>query len=147
MSKRFYSKHFSLAYVRCLNIERVLFQGIQFSISTQFSSIWPIDRILLEATTPVQSRPMINGNEGVLRIPQSSSISGSSPSNCLVSNLGHSLRSVLPLCREAVPVCIAVKSCRNQSLFALVYYLYFRLAESTIPLLINFHPYIDNNSK
>ena len=45
-----------------------------------------------------------NGNEGVLRIPQSSSIAGTSPSDCLVSYPGYSLAGVLPLCREAVGV-------------------------------------------
>ena len=40
--------------------------------------------------------------KGVLRIPQSSSITGTSPSDCFVSYLGHSLEvGVLPLCREA----------------------------------------------
>ena len=34
-----------------------LFQAIQFSISTQFSSIWPLDRTLSGATTPGQGRP------------------------------------------------------------------------------------------
>ena len=34
--------------------------------------------------------PEIDGNEGVLRIPQSSSITGTSPSICLVSYSGHS---------------------------------------------------------
>ena len=37
------------------------------------------------ATTPGQSGPGSDGNEGVLRIPQSSSIAGTSPSDCLVS--------------------------------------------------------------
>ena len=60
-------------------------QTIQFSISMQFSSIWPIDRVLSGATIPGQSGPGSNGNEGVLRIPQSSSITGTSPSDCLVS--------------------------------------------------------------
>ena len=37
--------------------------------------------------------------------PPSSSIAGTSPSDCLVSYPGHSLRGgVLPLCREAVGV-------------------------------------------
>ena len=64
-----------------------------------FSSIWPINRTLSGATTPGQS------NEGVLHIPQSSSISGTSSSGCLVSYLGHLLEAgVLPLCREAVYV-------------------------------------------
>ena len=65
----------------------VLFQTIQFSISTQFSmstrfsSIW-------------------------LRIPQSSSITGTSPSDCLVLYTGHSLGmgGGLPVCRGAVGV-------------------------------------------
>ena len=38
-----------------------------------------------------QSRPGSDGNEEVLRIPQSSSIAGTSPSDCLVSYLGHLL--------------------------------------------------------
>ena len=49
------------------------------------SSIWPIDKTLSGATTLGQSRPGSNGNERVLRIPQSSSITGATPSDCLVS--------------------------------------------------------------
>ena len=37
-----------------------------------------------------------NGNEGVLRIPQSSSITGTSPLDCLVSYPGHSLGGLTP---------------------------------------------------
>ena len=44
----------------------VLFQTIQFSMNTQFSSILPIDRTLSGATTPEQSEPQSDGNEGVL---------------------------------------------------------------------------------
>ena len=40
---------------------------------------------------PGQSGPGSNGNEGVLRIPQGPSITGTSPSDCLVSYPGHSL--------------------------------------------------------
>ena len=47
--------------------------------------------VLSGATTPGQSIPGSDGNEGVLRIPQSSSIAGTSPSDCLVSYPGHSL--------------------------------------------------------
>ena len=43
------------------------------------------------ATTPGQSGPESDDNEGILRIPQSSSITGTSPSDCLVSYTGHSL--------------------------------------------------------
>ena len=59
----------------------VLFQTIQFSISKQFSSIRPIDRILSGATTQGQSGPRNDGNEEVLRIPQISSITGTSSSD------------------------------------------------------------------
>ena len=58
---------------------------LSFSISIQFSSIWPIDRTLSSATTPGQSGPGNDGNEGLLHIPQSSSITGTSLSDCLVS--------------------------------------------------------------
>ena len=60
----------------------------------QFSSIEPIDRALSGATTPGQSGPGSDDNEGVLHIPQSSSIAGTSPSDCLVSYPGHSLGGV-----------------------------------------------------
>ena len=46
----------------------------------QFSCIEPIDMTLLDVTIPDQSGPGSNGNEGVLCIPQSSSITGISPS-------------------------------------------------------------------
>ena len=59
----------------------VPFQTIQFSISTQFTSI-----------QPGQSGPGSDGNVGLLHIPQSFSITGISPSDCLVSYPGHSLR-------------------------------------------------------
>ena len=69
MSKQFYYEQFNLAEVRSLNEKIVLFQTIQFIISIQFSSIWPIDRTLSSATIPGQSGPGSDGNEGVLRIP------------------------------------------------------------------------------
>ena len=55
----------------------------------QFSSIWPIDKALSGATTPGQSGSGSNVNEGVLHILQSSSITGTSPSDFLVSYPGH----------------------------------------------------------
>ena len=63
----------------------VQFQTIQLSISTQFSSIWPIDRTPSASTTPGQSGAGSDGNEGVLSIPQSSSITRTSTLVCLVS--------------------------------------------------------------
>ena len=56
------------------------------------------------ATTPGQSGPGSDVNYGVLRIPQSSSTAGASPSDCLVSYPGHSLVGVLPLFRGTVSV-------------------------------------------
>ena len=69
----------------------VIFQTIQFCISTQFSSIWPIDMTLSGSITLGHSELGSNGIEGVFRISQSSSITGTSPPDCLVSYPGHSL--------------------------------------------------------
>ena len=106
-----------------LNDQRVPFQTIQFRINTIFclhtvkyennsisnnsvehkykvymsnSSIWHIDRPLSGATAPGQSGPESNGREGVLHIPQSSSITEASPSDSWVSYLGHSLGECYP---------------------------------------------------
>ena len=43
---QFCFKQFSLALVHSFNVKTVLLQTIQFSISTQFSSISPIDKTL-----------------------------------------------------------------------------------------------------
>ena len=56
------------------------------------SSIWPIDRSLSDANTPGQSGPGSDGNEGVLHILQSSSITEASPSDCLVSYIKTLIR-------------------------------------------------------
>ena len=65
----------------------------------------PLIGPLSGATTPDQSGLGSDGNEGVLRIPQSSSITGTSLSDCLVSYPEHLLEEgVLSLCREAVGV-------------------------------------------
>ena len=72
----------------------VPFQTTQFSISTQLSSIGRIDRILSGATTPGLSGPGNDGNEEVLCIPRSSSITGILPLDCLVSYPGHPLGGV-----------------------------------------------------
>ena len=82
-----------------LNVKTILFQTIQFSLSTQFSSIWPIHRTLLGAATPDQSGPGRIGNEEVFRIPQSSGITGISPSDCQVSYTGHLFGFFTPLKR------------------------------------------------
>ena len=62
------------------------------------SSILPIDGALSGATTPGQSGPGSDGNESVLSIPQSLSITRASPLDCLMSypvdSLGRSYPSV-----------------------------------------------------
>ena len=60
--------------------------SIQLSISTQFRFIRPIDWTLSGC----------NGNKGVLHIPQSSTITGAGPSDCLVSKRGNSLGKSYP---------------------------------------------------
>ena len=70
------------------------------------SSIWSIDRTQSGATTPSQSGPGNNSNERVLCILQSSSITGASPSDCLMSYPGYWFGGWggLLLCRDAVGV-------------------------------------------
>ena len=55
------------------------------------NSIWPTDRILACAIAPSQRESESNGNKGLLHIPQSSRITGASPSDSLVSYIGHLL--------------------------------------------------------
>ena len=55
------------------------------------SSIWPIDGTSSGTTTPSESEPRSNDYEGVLHIPQSSSIIGATRSDGLASYSGHSL--------------------------------------------------------
>ena len=85
MSKQFYFKTIQFSMSMYLNVKTILFQA------TQFSSIWPKDRTPSGATTPGQSGPGSDGNEEVHNIPQSSSITGTSPSDCLVSYPGYQL--------------------------------------------------------
>ena len=99
----------------------VLFQVI----STQFSSIWPIDRTVSAATTPGQSGPRNDGSEGVLHILQSFSITGASPSDCLVSYrwwggtpLQRSSRCILepqPTRQHILPYTVSL--CHNSSVW------------------------------
>ena len=111
----------------------VLLQRIQFCISTQFSSVWPINRTLLGATTPGQSKPGSDGNEEVLSIPQSSSITETSPSDCLVSYPGH-LLGVLPLRRSAVGVFYSPR--RQGLIVVIVYYFQIETKKNTTLLLV-----------
>ena len=76
--------------------------------------------VLSSATTPGQAGVGSNGNEGVLRIPQSPSISGTLLSDCLVSYPGHSLGEVIPLCRGAVSVFYSLSRQGNGQLIYMI---------------------------
>ena len=56
----------------------------------------PLIGTLSGATTPGQSGPGSDGNEGVLHIPQNFNLNRTSPSDCLVSYPGHSLEGSYP---------------------------------------------------
>ena len=79
--------------------QTVLIHTIQFSISMQLVRSNPLIGHLSDATTPDQSGPGSHGNKGFLRIPQSSSITGTSPSDCSVSYTGHTCGGLTPLQR------------------------------------------------
>ena len=59
-------------------------------------SVRPIDRTLSSDTTPGQSGPGSNGNEGIPRIPQSSNITEALTFDCLESYPEHSLERLTP---------------------------------------------------
>ena len=85
-------KHQSFVYTQ-LTIKTVLFQTIQFSISTQLKcqtvQFEPKKRNLPSAITFCLCGPGTDGNECVLLIHQSSSITGASLSGCFVTNPEH----------------------------------------------------------
>ena len=61
------------------NLEKLyIYLYIQFSINSQFSYIWAIDRTLPGTNTPGKSGPASDGNKEILPIAQSSSIPGAS---------------------------------------------------------------------
>ena len=76
----------------------------------QFSSIWPIDKHLSDATTPVLSGPGSSGIEVVLHIPQSSTSTEASSSDCLVFYPGQSLAGgFTPLQRSIIVFYIPIR--------------------------------------
>ena len=66
----------------------------KYSLKSQTVLFNPL--MLSDATAPGQSGFGSDGNEGVLRIPQSSSITGGSPSDGFVSYPGYSLWEFYP---------------------------------------------------
>ena len=82
-----YKYSFSLHTIKCQNSST-----LSSSVYHKYTvSIWTIDRTLFGATTPGQSAPGSDGNGVVVRFPQTSSITRTSLSDCLVSYLGHLL--------------------------------------------------------
>ena len=92
----------------------LLFQAIQFSQIIQFFISMPLDLFnplrgpLSLTTTSGESGPWNDGNKGVFHIPQSSIISGTSPSDCSVSYPGQSLGRSYP-CAEKQSVSSTAK--------------------------------------
>ena len=72
-------------------VKTVLFQTIQFIISTLFSSILPIDTTLSGATTPGQRGPGSDGNKGYSTFPKTPALLKPHHHHGLLSYLGHSL--------------------------------------------------------
>ena len=73
MIKQFYSKNM-ITLSKQFKFQIIIFQAIQYSISTQFSSIRPIDRTLSVTIITGQSEPGSHGSEGVLSLSQNSSL-------------------------------------------------------------------------
>ena len=86
MVKQFYFNQFNLKLVICLH-----------TVKVSNCSVRPIDRILTRTTTPSQSEPGSNGNEGVLRIPQTIRW------YCIISRT-LVVVGVLSLCRDEVSI-------------------------------------------
>ena len=92
MIKQFYSQQFNSARVICLH-------------SALMSNFYSTIRVPLGATILGHSGPGSDVYEGVLRISRISRITGSSPSDCLVSYQGHLFREgFLLLSRDTVGV-------------------------------------------
>ena len=67
------------------------------------------------AIIPGRSGPGSNGREGVLRIPQISSITGTSPSDCFVSYPGHELEVGSYTSAEVLSVYSTAPKCAERS--------------------------------
>ena len=102
------------------------------------SSIQPLARTLSGATTPGQSGSGNNGNEGIFYIPQSSVITGASPSNCLVSYSRLSLKesyfsAEMQSVYSTAPANWAVSQVRMESAPFVQYYVQSKTADQKVP--------------
>ena len=109
-----------------------------------FSSIWTIDRTLSGVTTPGQSGPGSDGNEVALCFPQSSNITGTSPSDCLVSLQDTRCgEGVVPLCRDAVGVFYSPRRLGKKVILTQYIYIYiywiriFRNRNTSTKIIVN----------
>ena len=94
MTKQLYFKQFSLVSVHSFSLHAVKISNSSISnysiyqkciVEMSNSYFLPIDKTLAGVSIPGQSGPGSDGNEGVLYISLSSSITEASPSDCLVS--------------------------------------------------------------
>ena len=97
--------------------------------------------------TPSQSGHRNDGNEGILHIPQSSSITTASPSDCLMSHPGHSLGVSYPSADMHLVYSTAPANLADTTMSGTVYintcviphiYIYIYI------YIINYHYYVDN---
>ena len=95
------SKTVSFQTILFHHARTILFQTIWFSISTQFSSIWPIARTPSRVTTPSRVELGVMAMKENSAFPKAPALL-TSPSDCFVSYPEHSY--ILPLCRETVDV-------------------------------------------
>ena len=102
MSKQFNFKQSNLTWIYSLNIQLKVKKGNSKKFILVF--IFTHKMTLSGATTSGQTGPRSDGNEGVLCIPQSSSITEASTLDCLVSYPGHPLGDTYPLCRDSFSV-------------------------------------------
>ena len=79
-----------------LNVQNTSFQTTQFSVIIQFSSIWPIDRTPSGVTTTDWSGPRSGSNEEELWIPKIFICTEAPPSDGLVSYPRSSLEVSYP---------------------------------------------------
>ena len=118
------------------NVKTVLFQAIQFSMSTQFKcQIVLFDPLI----GPYQGQSGLgnNGNERVLCIPQSSSITEASSTDGFVSYPGHSLRKSYPsagmqlfyfvIFHHFLEIIIWLTKCKEQTYSPFLYYCFIKI--------------------
>ena len=102
-----------------------------------------MDRALSGAITPGQSGPGSNGYEGVLCIPQSPSITGTSPSDCLVSYLGHSLGGGLTPLQRCSQCILQLSQLGNYIYYIYIYiYIYICVCVCVVCVFIYIYIYI-----